>query len=79
MVNSHKKCCDEFGKKISVTLQFMDRYWGSNKRGITDSWLGSVKCAEELQDMGLHSVISVKTNSNCKKKPRLDTVKWQDQ
>lgn len=61
-VQSGKKWYEEYGEKTAVTLRLAERYRGSNKVVVADSWFGSIKCAEELRDLGLHSIMSVKGN-----------------
>lgn len=44
-------------------MRVCEPWFGSNRVVVADSWFGSVSCVEELAEKGLHSVMSVKTNS----------------
>ena len=43
-----KKYVKEFGATTATALQLTEAYHGSDRRVITDSWFGSVKCAKVL-------------------------------
>ena len=43
-----KKYVKEFGATTTTALQLTEVYNGSDRRVITDSWFGSVKCAKAL-------------------------------
>ena len=53
----------EFGATTATTLRITEHYHGTGRIVIADSWFGSVKCAVQLYNRGLYSIMLVKNNS----------------
>lgn len=61
-MDARKKYYAEVGNKQSTatTLRLVEPWRGSKRVVIGDSWFGSVRTAEELAEIGLHSILCVK-------------------
>jgi hypothetical protein len=60
-IDARKKYYAEFGATTGTMLRLCERWSGSGRVIIGDSWFGSVKTAEELAEFDLKCILSVKT------------------
>ena len=62
MCMANKKYVAEYGATAAFVLRAMERFRGTGKALIADSWFGSVKTAVLLLEWGLYCILVVKTN-----------------
>ena len=58
-----KKWYREFKATTACTLRLTEPWHGTRRVVIADSWFGSCRTAEELWEVGLYSIMSVKTGT----------------
>ena len=59
----NKDFVNELGATTACSLRLTKPYWGTGRTVIADAWFGSVKCAIQLRNRGLYSIMVVKNNS----------------
>lgn len=60
-IDEKKKYVDKWGKSTATTMRLVERWQGSSRILIGDSWFGSYKTAVALLKMGIFFVGNVKT------------------
>ena len=55
------KYCDMYGKSIALSLRLTEKFHGSGRVLVADSWFGSVACAIALATKNIFAVMNVKT------------------
>lgn len=60
-VDSQRLFFFDYGATTACTLRLCHRWRGSLRTVIGDAWFGSCKTVEELKEIGLHSIMSLKT------------------
>ncbi len=67
-----KKWVDKFKATTACTCRLMEPWKGSGRICIADSWFGSTRTVEELAELGLYAVMSIK--KGCKDFPKSKVI-----
>ena len=62
-IDRKKEFTDQYGATTATTLRLCKPWWGSGRTLVGDAWFGSYKCAYQLLERGVFSVMNVKNNS----------------
>jgi hypothetical protein len=62
-IDRKKKWVDDFKATTACTCRLMEPWKGTGRVCVADSWFGSTRTVEELAELGLYAVMSVKKGS----------------
>jgi hypothetical protein len=62
-IDSKKPYYETLGHKAAVTRRMMEPFSNDGVTAVCDAWFGSVKAAVTLSQIGVFSVLNVKTNT----------------